>query len=156
MCVNAQTNGTGARIIVELGQAAQGEPNSTELIKEKQMTPTEMDKTGMPLAATKSSGAAARAVDGASTRAHGAIDQMSASAVPAVNRMASGAHQAVDKATQFASGAADSIVAKVDQLQDAQTRITEECRGYVRENPLASVGIALAAGYLLSLLLRSR
>ncbi len=120
------------------------------------MTPTEMDQTEMLLPANGSSGAAARAVDDASTRAHGAIDKMSASAVPAVNRMASGAHQAVDRATQLASGAADSIVAKADQLQAAQTRITEECRGYVRENPLASVGIALAAGYLLSLLLRSR
>ena len=120
------------------------------------MTPTEMDQTGKLLPANGSSSTVARAVDVASTRAHGAIDKMSATAVPAVNRMTSGAHQAVDKIAQAAGGAADSMVAKADQLQDAQTRITEECRGYVRENPLASVGIALAAGYLLSLLLRSR
>jgi ElaB/YqjD/DUF883 family membrane-anchored ribosome-binding protein len=29
----------------------------------------------------------------------------------------------------------------------------EQCRGYVRDNPIASLGIAIAAGFLLSRLL---
>lgn len=120
------------------------------------MSQAELDQTGKPLPTNGPGGTVARAVDNAGSKAHGAIDKMSATAVPAVSRMASGAHQAVDKATQFASGAADSLEAKAGQLQDAQTRLTEECRGYVRENPLAAVGIALAAGFFLSRLLGRR
>jgi ElaB/YqjD/DUF883 family membrane-anchored ribosome-binding protein len=101
-------------------------------------------------------GGMARAVDGAAAQAHGAIDKLSATAIPAVDRMAGGAHRAVDSATQFASGAVESMSARADRLQVAHARMTDECRGYVRANPLASVGIALAAGYVLSRLLSSR
>lgn len=120
------------------------------------MTPTEMDETGKSLPASGSAGNVAGVLDGAGARLHGAIDRMSAKAVPAVNRVASRAHVAVDQVTNAASGAADSLVARVDELQVTQSRLTEECRGYVRGNPLASVGIALAAGYLLSRALNRR
>jgi ElaB/YqjD/DUF883 family membrane-anchored ribosome-binding protein len=114
-----------------------------------------MDQAGKTLPAN-GSGTVARAVDEVGARAHSAIDRMSSAAIPAVNRAASGAHGAVDSATHFASGAVDSVSAKADRLQIAHARMTDECRGYVRANPLASVGIAVAAGYLLSMLLRNR
>jgi ElaB/YqjD/DUF883 family membrane-anchored ribosome-binding protein len=115
-----------------------------------------MDQVGKMLPTNGDGGAMARAVDDASTRAHGAIDRATSTVAPAVDRMASGAHQAVDRAAQFASGAADTLGTNAARLQDAQIRVTEECRGYVRASPLASVGIALAAGFLLSRLLSSR
>lgn len=96
-----------------------------------------------------------RAVDQASSGAHDAIDKASDVARPAVDRLASGAHQAVDKFASVASQAADSLGVKGDQLMKFQERAMEQARGYVRENPVASLGIALAAGYLLSRLLRS-
>jgi ElaB/YqjD/DUF883 family membrane-anchored ribosome-binding protein len=34
--------------------------------------------------------------------------------------------------------------------------LTENCREYVRDNPVTSLGIAVAAGFLLSRLLSSR
>ena len=101
-------------------------------------------------------GNAGRTVDNAGTRAHEAIDSVSAAAVPVVNRLARGAHQAVDNATQFASGAVETVVDKANVVRDAHARMADECRGHVRANPLASVGIALAAGYVLSRLLNRR
>jgi len=120
------------------------------------MNQTEMDEIGKSLPANGSAGNVAKSLDNAGARLHGAIDKMSASAVPAVNRVASRAHVAVDQVTQAASGAADSLVAKAGEIQARQSRLTEDCRGYVRENPLASVGIALTAGYLLSRALNRR
>jgi ElaB/YqjD/DUF883 family membrane-anchored ribosome-binding protein len=97
-----------------------------------------------------------RAVDQASMGVHDAIDKASGVARPAVDRIASGAHQAVDKIASVAGQAADTLGVKGEQLMKLQAQAMEQCRGYVRENPVASLGIAIAAGYLLSRLLRSR
>jgi ElaB/YqjD/DUF883 family membrane-anchored ribosome-binding protein len=70
-----------------------------------------------------------------------------------VDRVASGAHQAVDKIAGVAGRAAETLGAKGGQLHDAQVRAMEQCRGYVRDNPIASIGIAVAVGFLLSRLL---
>lgn len=115
-----------------------------------------MDLTAKLSPTNGNSGPVAQAVDDASTSAHGAIDKVSATAKPAVDRMASGAHQAVDKIAIAASSAAESLGATAGQLKDAQARMAAECRGYVRENPLASLGIAAAVGFVLSRLLSRR
>jgi ElaB/YqjD/DUF883 family membrane-anchored ribosome-binding protein len=101
-------------------------------------------------------GAVARTVDQAATGAHKAIDKASDAARPAVDRLASGAHHAVDKIAGVASDAAETLDLKSEQLMDAQSRLTENCREYVRDNPVTSLGIAVAAGFLLSRLLSSR
>jgi ElaB/YqjD/DUF883 family membrane-anchored ribosome-binding protein len=101
-------------------------------------------------------GAVARTVDQATTGAHKAIDKASDAARPAVDRLATGAHQAVDKIAGAATQAAETLDLKSEQLMDAQTRLTESCREYVRDNPVTSLGIAVAAGFLLSRLLSSR
>lgn len=96
---------------------------------------------------------AARTVDQATARAHTVIDKATEAARPMVDRAASGAHQAVDRIAGVAGQAAETLGAKSEQLMDAQTRAMEQCRGYVRDNPLASLGIAIAAGFVLSRLL---
>ena len=101
-------------------------------------------------------GTAARIADNASSSAHSAIDKVSSAVKPAVDRIADGAHQAVDKFAVTASDAAESLSVKANQLRDGHARMTEECRGYVRAKPLASLGIALAAGFVLSRLISSR
>jgi ElaB/YqjD/DUF883 family membrane-anchored ribosome-binding protein len=126
-------------------------PDSAELNKE-----IFMEQTGKPATTSGTNRPIARAVDDASASVHGTIDKMSASARPTVDRLSSGAHQAVEKIAMAASDAAESLGAKADQLNDVQTRMTEQCRGYVHDNPLAAVGIALATGFVLSRLLRSR
>lgn len=98
----------------------------------------------------------ARAVDQASAGAHNVIDKVSDAARPAVDRVASGAHMAVDKIAGAAGQAADTLGAKGEQLKEAQGRIMELGRNYVRDNPVTSLGIAIAAGFLLSRLWSSR
>ena len=99
---------------------------------------------------------AARAADQVRTGAHDAIDKVSDAARPMVDRMASGAHQAVDKLASVAAQAAETLGVKGDQLKNVQAQAMEQCRGYVRAHPVTSLGIAVAAGFLLSRLLRSR
>ena len=93
-----------------------------------------------------------RTVDQAASGAHDAIDKISDAARPMVDRIASGAHQAVDKIAGVTGQAAETLGVRGEQLKNAQA----QARIYVRDNPLAALGIALAAGYLLSRLLSSR
>jgi ElaB/YqjD/DUF883 family membrane-anchored ribosome-binding protein len=96
------------------------------------------------------------AAERARAAAHSTVDQVADAAQPAVERLAAGAHQTVDKLAGAAGAAAQMMGEKGEQMKLAQERLLESCRGYVRENPIASVGIALAAGYLLSRLISSR
>lgn len=97
-----------------------------------------------------------RTVEQASTGAHDAINKVSDAARPAVDRFASGAHHAVDRIASAAGQAAETLGVKGEQLKKFQAQAIDQCRGYVRENPVASLGIAIAAGFLLSKLLSSR
>ena len=98
----------------------------------------------------------ARTVDQASTGVHDAIDKVSDAARPVVDRIASGAHQAVDKIAGAAGQAAENLGVSGEQLKNAQMQAMEQCRVYVRDHPVASLGIAIAAGFLLSRLWSSR
>ena len=110
--------------------------------------------TGMGDGST--SGTVARTVDQATTGAHRVIDRTAEAARPAVDRVASTAHQAVDRVAGAATSAAETLDMKTELLLDAQARFSEDCRDYVRENPMMAVGIAVAAGFVLSRLLSSR
>ena len=92
----------------------------------------------------------------ASAGAHQTIDKVSEAARPAVDRAATGAHQMVDKLAGAAANAAETLGVKGEQLKEAQARTAESLRGYVRDNPLAAVGIAVAAGILLSKFINTR
>jgi ElaB/YqjD/DUF883 family membrane-anchored ribosome-binding protein len=78
-------------------------------------------------------------------RAHGGID-----------RLTSTAHEAVERATTAAASAADALGTKGRELLDTRDEWLDTARVYVREHPLAALGVALAAGYLLSRILSLR
>ena len=82
----------------------------------------------------------------------GAADSLA----PVVGRVAAGAHDAVDKAAGMVAAAAKIAGEKSGQLRDVQERYVEACRERVRDKPLAALGIALAAGFVLSFLLNRR
>ena len=98
----------------------------------------------------------ANRIESVTSGAHKTIDKVSESARPAVDRLTASAHQAVDTLAGIASGAADTLGVKGEQLKGATDEMTQTARDYVRENPLISLGIAVAGGLLLSRLLSSR
>lgn len=95
-------------------------------------------------------------VERATAAAHHGIDSVSDAAQPAIEHLRASAHQAVDSAGGAATHAAGALGGKGDQLQDSGKRVVERAGGYVREHPVASLGLAVATGYLLSRLLSSR
>lgn len=73
------------------------------------------------------------------------------------------AHQAVDRAAEAASSVANRLGERVDALSEKgdeflQMKDTwiEGGRDYVREHPFAALGIAVAAGYIFSMMMRSK
>ena len=92
-------------------------------------------------------------VDEMADRAHKTIDRAASSAQPAVDRLAAGAHDVVDRASTSATSAAEGIDSRLDDLHSTGDRLTDQCRGYIEDNPLKAVGIALAAGFILSRLI---
>ena len=73
-----------------------------------------------------------------------------------VDAAAAGAHKAVDWAADKANNATDSLSDTGHEMKATQERWLAVAREYVQDNPATSVGIALASGYLLSRILRTR
>ena len=73
------------------------------------------------------------------------------------------AHQAVDRAAEAAASVAgrlgehvETLGAKGDELLEMKDHWIEGARDYVKEHPFQALGIAAAAGYLLSMMMRSK
>ena len=75
--------------------------------------------------------------------AHQAIDRLAEGAVPHVNRL-----------QESMTGAGESLHLRADRAREAADEWTESLRCTVRENPLASLGVALAVGLLVARLAR--
>jgi ElaB/YqjD/DUF883 family membrane-anchored ribosome-binding protein len=80
---------------------------------------------------------------------------LSDKAAAGIDRLSSGAHQTVDRVAQAATTAAEQIGQRGEQLRAKQEMWAESARECVRRHPMASVGIALGIGLLLSLFGRS-
>lgn len=93
--------------------------------------------------AANAAAAADNTLDRAVQGAHSMVDRVADKAGPAVDRMRDGLTSA---------GAA--LQNGVEELTEMQKRWVESSRSCVREHPLTSVGIAIAAGLVLSRLLR--
>ena len=106
---------------------------------------------------TDSAAAATRdTVNAAAGTAHAAVDWASDAARPAVDNLAAGAHEAVDKIVSAATQAADAFETKGDQLRDTHTHFAAACRTQMRERPFKTIGMAVAAGFVLSWMLGRR
>jgi ElaB/YqjD/DUF883 family membrane-anchored ribosome-binding protein len=73
-----------------------------------------------------------------------------------IERAASSAHQAVDRVAETASAYAERFGEKAEEWLEIKDTWVEGAREYVREHPIAALGIAAAAGYVLSMLMCSR
>lgn len=101
------------------------------------------------------------ALSKASSSAHAAVNSMAEAAdeaarkaKPAIDRVAALAHQAVDKVAGAAVPTADWLTGQGDSLKAAQKKLVADTGNYISANPLKAAGIALAAGFLLSRILR--
>ena len=72
------------------------------------------------------------------------------------DKVSHSAHAAYDKIADATSQAAETLGEKGEQLKKTEQQLMKNCRGYISENPLTSVSIAVAAGFLLSRLLSRR
>lgn len=78
------------------------------------------------------------------------VDRVAQSAHQTVDRLAEKAGPAIDKLRSRVTGANESLKAQADQLKTLQGEWTESARAAVREHPLATVAVAVAAGVLIS------
>jgi ElaB/YqjD/DUF883 family membrane-anchored ribosome-binding protein len=106
-------------------------------------------------------GVAGTGLNKAAASVHGAVDKLAEAAdkaarkvEPAIARTAQMAHTAVNKASDVAGPAADWLSERGSRLATARREMTDSTGKYVAAHPWKSVGIALAAGYLISRLVR--
>jgi ElaB/YqjD/DUF883 family membrane-anchored ribosome-binding protein len=78
-------------------------------------------------------------VDRAASTAHEAVDRVADRIGPAVGRIRS-----------VASDTADTVSAKAGDVGSMGDELVESARSYVRERPLAALGVAVLAGIVIS------
>lgn len=66
------------------------------------------------------------------------------------------AHETGDKIASATSQAIETLSDKGEQMKSAEQHLVKNCQRYIRDNPISSIGIAVASGFLLSRLLSSR
>jgi ElaB/YqjD/DUF883 family membrane-anchored ribosome-binding protein len=93
--------------------------------------------------------------DAVADRTRSTVDRAAQSAHEAIDRLASKAGPAIERLRGSASSASETLRAKADQFGELEEQWVESARVYVRENPLAAVGIAVAIGLLLGKLTSS-
>lgn len=110
------------------------------------------EKTPNPNANSGPARSAKEHADRLATEAHRGIDSAADAARPTADRLASGAHRAVENAEGMASRGAEAL----GKAGARGEELIATGSDYVREHPLFTLGVALAAGFVLSRLLGSR
>lgn len=95
-------------------------------------------------------------VDRLAAGAHSGINAAAEAAHPAIDRLASGAHRAVNSADAAANQATDAMARAGNKASVKGEELYAAGAGYMREHPMITIGVAVAAGYLLSRLLTTR
>jgi ElaB/YqjD/DUF883 family membrane-anchored ribosome-binding protein len=111
--------------------------------------------SGSPMASDSALGRAAAGAHGAVDKVAGVADQTVRSVGPAIDRVAAIAHQAVDKASSAAAPTAEWLSIKGDSLKARSKMLVDDSCRFVATKPVTSIGIALAVGVLIGLVIRS-
>jgi len=72
-----------------------------------------------------------------------------------LDKVSDTAQEAFERIADATSQTAEMLGEKGEQLLNAEERLMKSCRGYVRDNPMVSLGIAVAVGLMLSRLLKT-
>lgn len=73
-----------------------------------------------------------------------------------IDKASNSVHEVVDKIAGASNQAVEALGEKTEQLKNAEQQMMNDCRSYIQNNPATSMGIAVAAGFLLSRLLSGR
>ena len=95
-------------------------------------------------------------MDRLAASAQSGIHSAAEAAHPAIDRVASSAHRAVNSADEVASHATDAMARAGNKAGVKGEELYAAGAGYLREHPMVTIGVAVAAGYLLSRLLATR
>lgn len=95
-------------------------------------------------------------VDRLAAGAHSGIHAAAEAVHPAIDRMASSAHRAVNSADEAANHATDAMARAGNNAGVKGEELYAAGAGYMREHPMFTIGVAVAAGYVLSRLLATR
>lgn len=71
-------------------------------------------------------------------------------------KVSDSAHAAFDKISDATSHTIEAISETGEDLLTAEQRMVRDCRRCVREHPLTSIGLALAAGLVIGRMLKHR
>lgn len=104
---------------------------------------------------TPSTSNPATPANGAAGNPQKVVERVAQTAHETVDRVAAAAGPAIERLTSTYSTAGDTLRAKADQLGALEEQWITSARSYVRENPLAAVGIAVLAGLLIGRMGRS-
>jgi ElaB/YqjD/DUF883 family membrane-anchored ribosome-binding protein len=88
------------------------------------------------------------------TPAHSATEPSPLESRPALDRVTKAAHEAVDKAADAAAPSAEWLSEQADRLTSTQRTLVDDACSYVTAHPLKSLGLAVAAGFILSRMIR--
>ena len=72
------------------------------------------------------------------------------------DKVSNSAHAAYDKIADVTSQAAETLGEKGKQLKKTEQQLMKNCSVFISDNPITSVSIAVAAGFLLSRLVSGR
>ena len=72
------------------------------------------------------------------------------------DKAANSAHEALARSANATNQATETLGEKGEQLKKAEQKLMKNCCGYISDNPITSVSIAVAVGFLLSRLLNRR
>lgn len=73
-----------------------------------------------------------------------------------IDKVSNSAHEAYDRISSAGTHTLEVLGDKGSQLKTAEQQLVKNCRSQIRDNPIASVGIAAAVGFLLGRLLSHR
>lgn len=84
----------------------------------------------------------------------GAAGDSARKAKPAIERVAEIAHRAVDRVVDVAGPTADWLSEQSDSLKTSERKASAQAGQYVSTHPWKSIGLALAAGFVVSRFIR--
>lgn len=67
-----------------------------------------------------------------------------------IDKLSNAADDAAEKLAKATNQAVEALEEKSEQLMDMEQQLMKKCRTYIRDYPIASIGMALAAGFILS------